>query len=291
MARHRKKSPLGPILACLAAIAIIGGAALLNENLYANISHKTQAAEPKIAVKLTVDGHERTILTASRSAVRTALDQNNITLDSDDQVSPSLSDPVTEDGRITITSTATSVETSDEPIPFNTITKETSDLPKGEQKTQTEGQNGIMEATKLVQRNNGKIVSSNTFTAQVKTPPTDKIILIGTKDPTTSLGVTTPVGDMQKWAHDYLISTNHTEDDFTAANYIISHESGWRVDAANPSGAYGLPQAYPGIKMASAGDDWKTNYQTQFKWFIGYCENRYGGLQQAYQHWLTTGSY
>lgn len=100
-----------------------------------------------------------------------------------------------------------------------------------------------------------------------------------------SLGVTAPVGEMQQWFHDYLLSNGFTEADFSAGVWIINHESSWRVDATNPSsGAYGLPQALPGSKMASAGADWQTNYQTQLKWFVNYC-NRYGGIQGAYQFW------
>ena len=59
----------------------------------------------------------------------------------------------------------------------------------------------------------------------------------------------------------------------------------------NPSGAYGLPQALPGGKMASAGADWATNYQTQLRWFWNYCNGRYGSIQGAYNHWLSYHSY
>src|SRR6266571_8011944 len=51
---------------------------------------------------------------------------------------------------------------------------------------------------------------------------------------------------------------------------IWNRESGWRYDAENPSGAYGIPQALPGGKMASAGADWQTNPATQIKWGLGY---------------------
>lgn len=106
-----------------------------------------------------------------------------------------------------------------------------------------------------------------------------------------SLGVTAPVGEMQKWFHDYLLSNGYTEADFSAGVWIINHESGWRVNATNPgSGAYGLPQALPGSKMASEGADWQTNYQTQLKWFVKYC-NRYGGIQGSYSAWQKQGWY
>ncbi len=57
---------------------------------------------------------------------------------------------------------------------------------------------------------------------------------------------------------------------------LIRRESGWDVHAQNPSGAYGLPQALPGSKMASAGADWADNPATQIRWMVGYVQ-KYGG--------------
>ena len=64
---------------------------------------------------------------------------------------------------------------------------------------------------------------------------------------------------------------------FTCYNNIIMRESVWKVTADNPtSSAYGIPQALPGSKMASAGPDWRTNPATQIKWGLGYVKERYG---------------
>ncbi|MER7771214.1 transglycosylase SLT domain-containing protein [Kitasatospora sp. NPDC096140] len=69
-------------------------------------------------------------------------------------------------------------------------------------------------------------------------------------------------------------------------NQIISHESSWNVTATNPSsGAYGLGQALPGSKMASAGADWKTNPKTQIKWAYDYMNSRYGSPNAAWSFW------
>ena len=57
---------------------------------------------------------------------------------------------------------------------------------------------------------------------------------------------------------------------------IWTRESGWRWNAANASGAYGIPQALPGSKMATAGADWQTNPATQIKWGLGYIQSIYG---------------
>ncbi|MDH6577359.1 transglycosylase SLT domain-containing protein [Kitasatospora sp. MAP5-34] len=69
---------------------------------------------------------------------------------------------------------------------------------------------------------------------------------------------------------------------------IVSHESSWNTTATNgSSGAYGLVQALPGSKMASAGADWKTNPATQIKWGLKYMDERYGSPNAAWAFWQT----
>uniref|UniRef100_UPI002F90BACE aggregation-promoting factor C-terminal-like domain-containing protein n=1 Tax=Streptomyces melanogenes TaxID=67326 RepID=UPI002F90BACE len=75
---------------------------------------------------------------------------------------------------------------------------------------------------------------------------------------------------------------------FQAFNNIVSHESGWDHTATNSSsGAYGLVQALPASKMASAGADWKTNPATQIKWGLDYMNDRYGSPVGAWNFWQT----
>ncbi len=68
-------------------------------------------------------------------------------------------------------------------------------------------------------------------------------------------------------------------------NNIWTRESNWRYNAANASGAYGIPQALPGSKMASAGPNWQTNPTTQIKWGLGYIKDRYGSPCNAWAFW------
>ena len=70
-------------------------------------------------------------------------------------------------------------------------------------------------------------------------------------------------------------------------------ESGWRINAANvPSDpfnhAYGIPQANPGSKMASAGAAWKTSASVQVKWGLKYIKDTYGSPSRV-PHWSPTG--
>lgn len=59
-------------------------------------------------------------------------------------------------------------------------------------------------------------------------------------------------------------------------------ESGWRVQAHNPStGAHGIPQALPGSKM---GPGWENNPVVQIRWGLDYVYDRYGGPCGAWGH-------
>jgi hypothetical protein len=73
---------------------------------------------------------------------------------------------------------------------------------------------------------------------------------------------------------------------YNAFSHIVQHESGWKVSARNASsGAYGLVQALPGSKMASAGANWKTSAATQIKWGLNYMNARYGSPVGAWNFW------
>jgi hypothetical protein len=72
---------------------------------------------------------------------------------------------------------------------------------------------------------------------------------------------------------------------------LWNRESGWIYDAENASGAYGIPQALPGDKMASAGADWQTNPATQIKWGLGYITQIYGTPCGAWDFELANGYY
>ena len=123
-------------------------------------------------------------------------------------------------------------ETSETAIAFNTVKKETTSLPQGQQKVQTEGQEGVLQTTSMVTRSAGKIVSSTVFAKYVKKAPVDKVILVGTgsaeEAAANTLGDTVPSGEKQKWAHDWLLANGYTEADFTAAT---------SSSATNPAGA------------------------------------------------------
>ena len=82
------------------------------------------------------------------------------------------------------------------------------------------------------------------------------------------------------------------DDQYSCLVALWNRESGWNVYANNSSsGAYGIPQALPGSKMASAGADWATNPATQISWGLSYITSRYGNPCGAWAHSETVGWY
>jgi hypothetical protein len=99
-------------------------------------------------------------------------------------------------------------------------------------------------------------------------------------------------GSPQQIAEAMLGSFGWSSSQFSCLDPLWQHESGWSVTAANPgSGAYGIPQALPGSRMASAGPDWQSNAATQIKWGLEYIKGTYGSPCGAYAHEQATGWY
>jgi hypothetical protein len=79
---------------------------------------------------------------------------------------------------------------------------------------------------------------------------------------------------------------------FKYLSWLWQRESGWNRYAYNPySGAYGIPQALPGSKMASAGPNWRSNASTQIRWGLRYIRARYGSPHRAWNHSQAAGWY
>ncbi|WP_205783776.1 lytic transglycosylase domain-containing protein [Microbacterium sp. 10M-3C3] len=103
-------------------------------------------------------------------------------------------------------------------------------------------------------------------------------------------GDNSPAG-AQATARGMLASRGWGDDQFSCLVSLWNKESGWRVNASNPSGAYGIPQALPGSKMSSAGADWQTSAATQISWGLGYISGRYGDPCGAWNHSQSVGWY
>jgi hypothetical protein len=66
------------------------------------------------------------------------------------------------------------------------------------------------------------------------------------------------------------------DDQYSCLNRLWTKESHWNYKAHNyRSGAHGIAQALPAVKMEVISDDWRTNPVTQIRWGLRYVEARY----------------
>ena len=106
-----------------------------------------------------------------------------------------------------------------------------------------------------------------------------------------AVGVPDP-GTAQAIAYEMVLARGWGQGEFDCLVALWNRESHWNVYAHNTrSGAYGIPQALPGEKMATAGDDWQTNPATQITWGLGYIAGRYGTPCGAWAHSEAKGWY
>ena len=167
-------------------------------------------------------------------------------------------------------------------IPFAEETVKDTALDLGKSEVKQLGEVGTKRITYNVQYIDNVEVSREVVSEEVIREPVARVTAVGAKPAMRPNSET-----CAQWAREAGVS----EADLAAAIDLIYHESGCRVNATNAgSGAYGIPQALPGSKMASAGADWETNPVTQIKWMAGYV-SRYGGWQGAIQFWYAHGWY
>jgi hypothetical protein len=100
------------------------------------------------------------------------------------------------------------------------------------------------------------------------------------------------VGAPRQMARAVAVNAGLSDPQWTCLDELWQRESKFQTTVRNPrSGAYGIPQALPASRMASAGADWRTNPVTQIKWGLSYIDVRYGSACNAWSHWVRYGWY
>ncbi len=100
-------------------------------------------------------------------------------------------------------------------------------------------------------------------------------------------------GDIKGQAYNLIKSLGYSDQDWAAIDFIINKESTWNPNAVNSSsGACGLAQALPCTSAKfGAHQDYKTNWQSQIRWFLDYVNARYGSPAGAYDFWIVNRWY
>ena len=75
------------------------------------------------------------------------------------------------------------VATYIEPIPFETVQKETSSMYKGEQSVRVQGENGERSVVARIVKNNGVEISKTELSSSIIKQPVEKVVHVGTKPP------------------------------------------------------------------------------------------------------------
>jgi hypothetical protein len=103
----------------------------------------------------------------------------------------------------------------------------------------------------------------------------------------------TPVPTMRDtvWNARTYVKNRVGDKGYDCINAVWTAESKWNPTASNSNGAYGIPQAYPGSKMAAFGSNWRYSPLTQVKWGLWYVNSRYGSACAAYDFWNAHGWY
>lgn len=172
--------------------------------------------------------------------------------------------------------------TIEESIPYATTIRYDYNLAKGERELEQPGEDGRRLSVYTVEFENNLEVSRELISEDVILEPVPEIVVVGAK-----AAIPPERAQCADWAREAGVA----EEDLQVALDLIYHESGCRYNAKNSgSGAYGIPQALPGSKMATKGDDWETNPVTQIRWMIDYVNGRYGGWQQAMNFWQCIGT-
>ena len=196
--------------------------------------------------------------------------------------------------------TGTRTETKVSSVRFDSTTVHDASLVKGTKVLRKSGVPGKVRLTYRVKYLQGKVVAKVLVGKKVLSKPRSAVYIVGTGKPTVveaSLQAAakktgTPNGN-KVFAQAYIQKTHGwSAGEFSCLTSLWNRESHWRHTARNRgSGAYGIPQAMPGSKMAKFGADWQTNPVTQIKWGVNYIAKRYKTPCNALAHSHATGWY
>jgi uncharacterized protein YabE (DUF348 family) len=245
---------------------------------------EVDVAMPK-SVSIIAD-HKRYAVTTTAPTVADVLAGAHLKLGAHDRVMPSLTARPTPGMKIAIKRVTVRTSTTSRTVHYSTRTVRTSHLYTGTTKIVRAGKNGTARITYRLVYVDGKLYRKIKASTTIMRKPVARVMYMGTRKPSGN----SPTAAMAL-ARSMVAARGWSSMQYSCLVSLWNRESGWRVHAANPSGAYGIPQALPGAKMASAGPDWQNNAHTQIRWGLGYIASRYGTPCGAWAHSQATNWY
>jgi resuscitation-promoting factor RpfB len=237
-------------------------------------------------ITLVHDGRTQQVTTTEPTVAR-LLGDLGITLSRKDRMSVTIDSAIHRNETIRIVRVKDGTVTGFKSVPYPTTRQSDPTMLVGVTKVVTPGKNGVARVTYAVVYVNGQVVGKTPLKSVVIKAPTPRVVKVGTRPKDIPV---TP-GSAQAIGKQLAAARGWGDDQFSCLVQLWDHESGWRTNASNPSGAYGIPQALPGSKMASAGPNWETDASTQIKWGLGYIASRYTDPCGAWSSWQANGGW
>jgi len=235
---------------------------------------------------------EPTTVSTAAATVGAALTELGVVLADDEAVSVDPTAPVVEGMKVVVDDVERSTVTEVQVVEHESEEQPDAALVEGTKIVETPGRDGRSSVTYIVEKVAGTVVSRTPVTSVVESEVQDEVVRVGTlKIPDAGAKVLSP-SQARALARSMLADRGWDGEQFACLDKLWTKESNWRVTAANSSsGAYGIPQAYPGTKMGSVAPDWRTNAKTQITWGLGYIAGRFGTPCAAWNHSQARGWY
>ena len=225
------------------------------------------------------------------------LDDLGMALGPKDTVAPAAATEITSGMTVTVHRVINKKISANAVLHYGTTVQHSSALAAGTTAVVKLGHDGLARDTYAIVMIDGKVVGKTLVGTKVLKAPINKVIVVGTGTSSASAGgtgttapplaagaIATPAQAMDI-ARQQLAARGWSDQMDNCLVPMWEHESGWRVQAGNASGAYGIPQALPGDKMASVGADWQTDAATQITWGLNYIAAHYGTPCGAWSFW------
>ena len=228
-------------------------------------------------IRVALDG-TTTQVSGSGATVREMLYEAGVILGEHDLVSVPLDAAAVDGLLVMVTRVTTSIASETTRIPFETVREDDTALAKGTEIVTVTGREGS-HVVAFESYRAGEVEVGRTILAESQVvAPVNQVVKVGTRTaPAVPDAPPVEPGTARAIGLDLMLARGFAESEFACLDALWTRESGWRVNAANSSsGAYGIPQALPGSKMATVAADWKTNPATQITWGLNYITARYG---------------
>jgi uncharacterized protein YabE (DUF348 family) len=200
--------------------------------------HNTIKVETAFPVILNVGGQQTNVWSTSIT-VADFLKQQQVALQESDKVTPALDQLLAENTPVTVTKVEKVTDVVEEPIPAAVVKQKDDSLPAGTEKVLQEGEDGTIQRTFEVVKENGVVTARNLQKEEKLKDSQDRIIAVGTKNVE---NYDTPSRGNEAGAADefYVEATAYGPDcggctGITASGYNIKTNPNMKMIAVDPS--------------------------------------------------------